>query len=98
MVTLPPWRGGIGMTLAFKASFVVEGLALLVVSIAVLVNFRGLGTRWDDDVYSHSKEFIRWTRMPWVANPIESKVWRPYAAIFGIVLGVVLVLIGLFAR
>lgn len=86
------------MTLAFRVYFVVVGLALLAASVAVLINFRGLGTRWEEDVFAHSKEVLRLTRMPWPANPMEGRVWRPYGAIFGIVVGLVLVLIGLFAR
>lgn len=86
------------MNLGFRAYFVVIGLALLVASIAVLIDFRGLGKRWEEDVYAHSKEVVRLSRAPWMANPAMGRVWRPFAAVFGIVLSIVLVLIGLFEK
>jgi hypothetical protein len=86
------------MNLGFRAYFVVIGLALLVASIAVLIDFRGLGKRWEEDVYAHSKEVVRLSRGPWMANPAMGRVWRPFAAIFGIVVSIVLVLIGLFEK
>jgi hypothetical protein len=49
-------------------------------------------------VYAHSKEVVRVTRAPWTANPAMGRVWRPFAAIFGIVVSIVLVLIGLFEK
>ena len=86
------------MNLGFRIYFVVAGLALLAASIALLTDFRGLGRRWDDDVYAHSKEVIRLTRVPWSANPMTGSVLRPYSAIFGIVLSIVLILIGVFEK
>jgi len=86
------------MNLGFRAYFVVIGLALLVASIAVLIDFRELGKRWEEDVYAHSKEVVKLTRVPWTANPVTGKVWRPYAAMFGIVLSIALILTGLLAR
>jgi hypothetical protein len=49
-------------------------------------------------VYAHSKEVVRVTRAPWTANPAMGRVWRPFAPIFGIVVSIVLVLIGLFEK
>lgn len=86
------------MTLAFRVYFVVAGLGLLAASVAVLINFRGFGTRSEEDVYAHSKEVNRLARLPWATNPMTGKAWRPYAAIFGAVIGIGLVLTGLFAR
>jgi uncharacterized membrane protein YozB (DUF420 family) len=86
------------MNLGFRAYFVVISLALLVASIAVPIDFRGLGKRWEEDVYAHSKEVVRVTRAPWMANSAMGRVWRPFAALFGIVVSIVLVLIGLFEK
>ena len=86
------------MNLGFRAYFVAAGLALLVASIAVLIDFRGLGKRWEEDVYAHSKEVVRLTRASWMANPAMGRIWRPFAAVFGIVVSIVLVLIGLFEK
>jgi hypothetical protein len=86
------------MNLGFRAYFVLGGLALLVASTALLIDFRGFGKRWDEDFFAHSKEVIKLTRVPWTANPATGKVWRPYAAIFGIALSIALILTGFFAE
>jgi len=86
------------VNLAFRVYFVVGGLALLVASIALLIDFRDLGRRWEEDVYAHSKEVIKLARVQWEANPATGRVWRPYAAIFGIVVSIVLILTGFFEK
>jgi hypothetical protein len=86
------------VNLAFRVYFVVVGVALLGASIAVLIDFRGLGRRWDEDVFAHSKEVIKLTRAPWMANPAGGRVWRPFAAIFGILVSIGLILVGLFEK
>lgn len=86
------------MNLGLRVYFAVAGLALLAGSIALLIDFRGLGRRWDEDVYAQSKEVIKLTRVPWSANPATGRVWRPYGAIFGIVVSIVLILVGLFEK
>jgi hypothetical protein len=53
------------VNLGFRVSFVVAGVALLAGSIALLIDFRGLGKRWDEDVYAYSKEVMKHTRVPW---------------------------------
>jgi hypothetical protein len=80
------------VNLGFRVYFVVSGLGLLAASIALLIDFRGIGIRWDGDVYAHSKEVNRLTHMPWSAKPATGRVWRPYGAIFGIVVSIVLIL------
>jgi hypothetical protein len=82
---------------AFRVYFVAVGLALIAASLALLLNFRGFGRLWDDSVYTHSTEFIRLTRMPWPANPTQGRVARPYVGVVGLLLGVALILTGLFA-
>ena len=86
------------MTITIRVYFVVAGFVLPPACVALLVNFRGLGTLWDEGVFAHSKEVNRLMHLPWATNPMMGKVWRPYAAIFGMVIGIGLVLTGLFAR
>ena len=72
--------------------FVVFGLALLGVGVAVLIDFRGLGKRWEEGVNQNSASVNKVARMPWPPNPYLGPVLRPAAGIFAIVLGTVSVL------
>jgi hypothetical protein len=82
---------------AFRVYFVLGGLAIFTVSIALLINFRGFGSVWESQLYTQATELIKFTRIPWVANPAQGRVTRPFVGVFGVALGVVLILTGLFA-
>jgi hypothetical protein len=82
---------------AFRVYFVLGGLAIFTVSIALLINFRGFGSVWESQLYTQTTELIKFTRLPWVSNPAQGRVARPFVGVFGVALGVVLILTGLFA-
>jgi hypothetical protein len=82
---------------AFRVYFGVGGLAMFTVSIAILINFRGFGSVWESQLYTQTTELIKFTRLPWVSNPAQGRVARPFVGVFGVALGVVLILTGLFA-
>jgi hypothetical protein len=71
--------------------FVIGGLVLVSAGIALLVNFRGLGKRWEQDVNRSSAGVNKFARLPWPSNPYLGPVLRPAAGTFAIVVGVVLV-------
>ena len=83
--------------IAFRVYFVVIGLAMLGMSIALLINFKGLGRRWEDQLHTQTTELIKFVRIQWLANPAQGRVARPYVAVFAMALSVVLILTGLFA-
>jgi len=84
-------------TVAFHVYFVGFGLVMVGLSLALLTNFRGFGRRWEEELHRQTTAVIKVARLPWTANPAEGRVWRPFVGIFGVTLGVVLTLIGLFA-
>jgi hypothetical protein len=83
--------------IAFRIYFVVGGLVMVTLSSARLINFHGFGSMWESRLYTQTTEFIKSTRLPWVANPAQGRVARPFVGVFGLALGVVLILTGLFA-
>jgi hypothetical protein len=85
------------VAVAIRVYFVVIGLAMFGMSFALLINFKGLGRHWDDQMHTQTTELIKFARIPWLANPAQGRVARPYVAIFAIALSIVLILIGLFA-
>jgi hypothetical protein len=82
---------------AFRVYFVLGGLVMFTVSIGLLINFRGFGSMWESQLYTQTTELIKVTRLPWVVNPAQGRVARPFVGVFGVALGVVLILTGLFA-
>lgn len=84
-------RYACGMPSFSQAYFVVAGLTLLSAGIAVVVDFRGLGKRWEHDVNGYSAAVSKVARLPWPTNPYLGQTLRPVAGIFAIVLGIVMV-------
>ena len=79
--------------------FVVGGLVMVGLGIALLVDFRGFGRVWDEGLNRNAAYMGKLARFPWPHNPSLGPTLRPAVGVFAIVLGsgvVFLNLLGLF--
>jgi len=72
---------------AAQVYFVVGGLIAFFVGVAVLTNFRGLGTQWDNGVNRNSAYVNKLLHLPWPPNPSAGPTFRPVVGIFMCVVG-----------
>jgi hypothetical protein len=70
--------------------FIVIGLALVATGIAVVVDFREIGSRWEKGVHQSSAAVTKIARLSWPSNPYLGATFRPVVAIFFIVVGTIL--------
>ncbi len=76
--------------------FVVFGLASACAGVALLIDLRGFGKHWEDDLNRHAADVGKLARLPWPANPYLGPTYRPVAGIFAMLLGLAMVAAVLF--
>jgi len=75
--------------------FVVGGLVLVCIGIALLTDFRGFGKVWDEGLNRHAAYMGKLARFPWPHNPNLGPTFRPAVGVFAIVVGAAIVLLNL---
>jgi hypothetical protein len=75
--------------------FVLGGLVLVCVGVALLINFRGFGKVWDEGLNAHSAYVGKLVRFPWPHNPSLGPTFRPVVGIFAVVVGSAVFLLNL---
>lgn len=73
-----------------KIFFVAFGLSLISVSVAVLIDFRGLGTWWDRTADQHREYLGRGIRFPWRPQA-SGPATRQVLSLMGVVVGALIV-------
>ena len=76
--------------------FVFGGLITACLGMALLLDFRGLGRVWEEGVTRNSAYINKIAHLPWPPNPAIGRVYRKCAGGFGVFIGLVMVVIGLF--
>jgi hypothetical protein len=75
--------------------FVLSGLVLVCLGVALLTDFMGFGKTWDDGMNAHSAYVGKLVRSPWPHNPSLGPTFRPAVGIFAVIVGSVLFLLNL---
>ena len=75
--------------------FVLSGLVLVCLGVALLTDFMGFGKTWDDGMNAHSAHVGKLVRSPWAHNPSLGSTFRPAVGIFAVIVGSVVFLFNL---
>ncbi len=71
--------------------FLVFGPVAAAKGVALLLDFKGLGRRWEDEANRSSARVGR--TFGWPPNRYLGRTWRPVAGVFFVVLGLSLVIL-----
>jgi hypothetical protein len=77
--------------------FIVGGLALVCIGIALLTDFRGFGKVWDEGLNRQAAYIGKLARFPWPHNPYLGPTYRPAVGVFALVVGATVVLLNLIS-
>jgi hypothetical protein len=68
--------------------FGIAGPVAVCLGVALLVDFRGLGKRYENDLNNSAANVVKAFRLPWPPNPYWGPTYRPFAGVFFVLLGV----------
>jgi hypothetical protein len=71
--------------------FLVFGPVLASVGLAVLIDFRGLGRRWETEVNRSGARVGR--LFGWPSNRYAGRAWRPFAGLLFLLVGAAMVIL-----
>jgi hypothetical protein len=75
----------------FAWYFMAFGILPTVIGIAVLLDWRGWGRRWEEGVNRNSAYVSKLAHLPWDPNPSLGPTWRRFVAGFFVILGLLMI-------